>query len=165
MVDTERMFLARWVIVGGLLGLLAIGVIGSLVALRAWDRVSSRPLDMTQVRHRIGFQTPAPVLAIIKRDGFAYRAHAALALVIERADGDPVAAGVQWVKAGAHARTNGDLKRVTHGLLTAQQHSSDPLTLESTLCAYVENGHWTGLQREAFDSAGLKCPEYFRGAR
>ena len=152
------MHLTRWLIVGGLIGLPILGLVGSIVAQETWERLSSRPLDMTPVRQRIGFQIPEPVLAIVKRDGFAFRAHAALAVLIERTQGASAAAGVQWVKAAAHGRTDGDLERVTRGLKTARLRSDDSLTLQATLCAYVENGHWSSMQRQAFDGAGLQCP-------
>jgi hypothetical protein len=112
---------------------------------------------MTHVRQQLGVHTPGPVSAIIKRDGVAFRAHSLLAGLIARTNGAPSAVGVQWVKAAAHARTDAELQQVVQGLQWAQQRSAHQAELEPTLCAYVEDGWWTGLQREAFTSAGIQC--------
>jgi hypothetical protein len=152
------MHVARWVLIGGFLTVLVGGILTSFVAQGAWNRVRTRPLDMTQVQHHIGIQAPHTVTSFVKRDGIAFRAHAFLADVIERANGAPSAVGVQWVKAAAHARTDSELRQVVHGLQWSVQHSTDSSALQSTLCTYVESGWWTGLQREAFQAANLECP-------
>lgn len=162
MGDTHSGHMMRWVIVGGLIGLVVIGILGTLVAQGAWNRLSTRPIDMTQMQQRIGIQAPSPVAAFFKRDGVAFRAHAGLAMLIAGANGDPSAAGVQWVKAAAHARTDADLDRVSRGLVWAREHTDSVTTLQSTLCSYVENGYWTGVQQQAFEAAGFQCPSFRR---
>jgi hypothetical protein len=52
-VDAKGMPVGRWVI-GGLLTLMMGGILASVLAQGAWNRVRARPLDMTEVQHRIG---------------------------------------------------------------------------------------------------------------
>ena len=68
-----------------------------------WDRARSEPLDVTHVRERLGFYPPTRLVAFDKRDALACRAHLMLAEVIQHSNGDPTAAGVQWVRAAARA--------------------------------------------------------------
>ncbi len=133
------------------------GILASVLAQGAWNRVRARPIDMTEVQHRIGIQAPSTVTAFVKRDGVAFRAHTVLATLITRTNGAPSAVEVQWLKADAHARTSSDLQQVTSGLQWAQERSASDPAIEPTLCTYVEGGYWTGLQREAFNAAGTQC--------
>src|SRR3954447_5162087 len=134
------MHVARWVIIGTLLTLVVGGILTTLVAQGAWNRVRTRPLDMTEVQRHIGIQAPRTITSFVKRDGIAFRAHAVLADVIARTNGAPSAVGVQWFKAAAHARTDSDLQQVVRGLQWTMQHSTDKPALQSTLCTYVESG-------------------------
>jgi hypothetical protein len=151
------MHLTRWVLVASLVALVIMGALTSYVAQGAWNRIRTRPLDVTEVRHRIGIQAPQTITSFVKRDGVAFRAHALLADILARSNGAPSAVGVQWVKAAAHARTDAELRQVVRGLQWTVQHSSDHPTLMSTLCTYVEDGWWSGLQRQAFQAAGIEC--------
>lgn len=147
----------RFLVLGFVLSAVAVVVTGSLLANEAWDRLRSRPVDMTQVKQRMGIQAPAPLIAFVKRDAIAYHAHVVLAASLARAHGSPEAIGVQWVKAAAHARSATELERVSRGLLRSQAESADPAAFQATLCGFVEGGYWTGLQREAFAAADLRC--------
>ncbi|MFN0074573.1 MAG: hypothetical protein ACKVVP_24085 [Chloroflexota bacterium] len=151
------MHVTRWVILVGILGIMAVSITGSWLAHGAWERVRSKPLDMTELQQRIGIQMPHAVKSFVKRDDIAFRAHATLALLIERTDGAPAAVGVQWVKAAAHARSETDLQQVSRGLQWSQHRAGATEAHQRTLCSFVEGGYWTGLQREAFAAAGLRC--------
>jgi hypothetical protein len=152
----------RTIVLVGLLTMAALTAGTVFVGQAVWDRVRSKPIDMSEVQQRIGVHAPRALTSIIKRDGIAFHAHALLASFIEHSSGDPAAAGVQWVKAAAHARTTDDLQQVIEGLRWGRDHSADRESFQSTICSFVEGNYWSGLQREAFTELGLNCPRLRR---
>lgn len=146
----------------GVAGLLVVAVPGAFLAQALWGRLRSEPIDASHVQQRLGIQVPFRLVMLVKRDVLAYQAHASLGSFIDATGGDPRASGVQWFKAAAHARSGEELDQVIAGLLVAKRRSSDVDGLQSTICRYVENGYWTGRQRDALAGADLRCPERTR---
>src|SRR5262249_50725188 len=135
-----RRRLARKLMFLGIIGLSALalgcaGLIGSACA---------APLDVSGTTRLPGWLTGPKA-----RDEVAYPAHLALGEVLTRLGCHPTAAGLQWLKAGAHARSTAEVKQVATGLAAARQRSRAPEELARTLCAYVAGGFARPEQAEA----------------
>lgn len=141
-----------------LLFCVALLSLGAILAIGALDRLRSRPLDGAEVRQRLGLEVPGPVRSLVKRDGIAYPVHMALGGIILATGGDPAAAGVQWFKAAAHARSAEEVVTTASRLAESRTQSRDPTAFDQVICAHVEGGFWTGYQREVTQAAGVGCP-------
>jgi len=64
-------------------------------------------------------------------------AHAGLGGLLRRGHCDPLATGLQWLKAGAHAHTPGQMEAVARGIAAARAASADPAQFDTALCGYV----------------------------
>src|SRR5215212_1505123 len=144
-------------LLAGVLALIAVMVPIGTMSRGLWERVRARPIDVSEVREHLGIQVPMRLVALVKTDQIAFRVHATMAGLIERNYGDPAAYGVQWFKASAHARSSSEVEQAAAGLLRSKQQSRDVASFQSTICHYVENGYYTGYQRQALSSAGLIC--------
>jgi hypothetical protein len=122
---------------------IVVSIVGVLAA--------SQPRDFTG-------RLPLPnwLEAFMRRDGVAYRAHAVLGRTLNTLRGPPVAAGVQWLKAVAHARSDAEIAEAAHGIALARARGGDSQGLETVLCAALDDER-RGRQLAAMVRAGLSC--------
>jgi hypothetical protein len=66
---------------------------------------------------------PRWIEAVLSHDRVAYPLHAVIGSALNGADGPPSAAGLEWLKAAAHARSEGAIERVARGLILARQRA------------------------------------------
>ena len=114
-----------------LVRLLLLAALG-LFSTGAVARLYAEPLDVSGTT-----RLPRWLSTVKERDEIAYPAHVALGTLLNRLHGPPAAAGLQWVKAAAHARSPTEVERVVRGLATTRRRSESPDHLEQTLCSYV----------------------------
>jgi hypothetical protein len=132
---------------------LALLGVGLLATLKIVARIYTRPLDIG------GFvRLPRPLQAIKERDGIAYPLHAILGAALNLTGGLPLAAGYQWIKAAAHARSTAELERAASGLARARNRSRLEDDFDGALCAYLGGG-FHRRQARAMSMAGLRCLE------
>jgi hypothetical protein len=124
-------------------------VVGSV----ALVRICVAPLDVSGTT-----ATPAYVTTAKGNDQFAYSAHLGLATLLEAFHCSPTATGLQWLKAGAHARSPAEVSRTAHGLATARQRSGAGEPLESSLCGFLRGGFVSSGQAAAMVQADIRCP-------
>jgi hypothetical protein len=98
----------------------------------------TRPLDVGG-----SVTLPHPLQAIKKRDDVAYPVHATLGAILNLTGGLPLAAGYQWIKAAAHARSRGELSRAADGLARARRRSRPKDRFDEELYAYLRRGFHT----------------------
>jgi len=111
--------------------LLVIVVLGWRLA----RRFRSVPLDLSGT-----VALPDVIIRIKDRDEIAYPAHATLATILAVIRGAPVAVGLQWLKAAAHARTPAERERAIRGLQASRLRSRDPEEFATILRRYVRPG-------------------------
>ena len=133
-----------------LVRLLLLTALG-LFSTGAVARLYAEPLDVSGTTH-----LPRWLSTVKERDEIAYPAHVALGTLLNRLHGPP-AAGLQWVKAAAHARSPTEVERVGRGLATTRRRSDSPDHLEQTLCSYVAQGRTRPQQWTALAQTGLSC--------
>lgn len=92
-------------------------------------RVLTAQGDVTK---RLGL--PAPADEFLQRDEVAYPVHATLGAFLNRLGGSPEAAGVQWLKAAAHATTDAQLERAVHGIGEAAAQDGDGARVRAAVC-------------------------------
>ena len=102
---------------------------------------------------------PAWLVAIKERDELAYPAHAIVGAVLTQAGCSPIAAGLQWLKAGAHARTEQEIMTAEQGLSVARARADPTETFDARLCAYMVDGYANAQQEAVTRGAGLRCQE------
>ncbi|HLH22397.1 MAG TPA: hypothetical protein VK066_07725 [Chloroflexota bacterium] len=90
-------------------------------------------------------------------DPATYAAHAALGWLLGRGGCDPVATGLQWLKAGAHAHSPAEVEAVAQGIAAARAASGDPAEFDAALCSYVGPAFSTGEQLTATEAGGVDC--------
>ena len=90
-------------------------------------------------------------------DSLTYAAHTGLGRLLRRGHCDPVATGLQWLKAGAHAHSPAEVEAVAQGIGAARASSSDPMQFDTALCGYVGQGFSTGEQLAATEAGGIEC--------
>jgi hypothetical protein len=129
-------------------------VLGIMLAVALGDRACHAPVDISGTT-----RLPAWLVALKERDAFAYPAHDLMGRLLNDAGCSPVAAGLQWIKAGAHARTEQEATQVEHGLSAARSRDSQPATFDAILCAYLANGFANPQQEAIIQRAGLACTE------
>jgi hypothetical protein len=138
---------AALVALGALLLLITVVISGGFAA-----RVCAEPLDVSGTR-----SLPRVVSLMKQIDEIAYPAHAVLGLALEGLDCDPLATGLQWLKAAAHARSAVDVSRAAAGMARAELRSSDVGRFRTRLCAFVGRTYARPEQASAVREAGLTC--------
>jgi hypothetical protein len=114
--------------------------------------LASEPVDVTRSR-----QIPAWLERQSRRDALAYPIHSALGTAFNAVGGSPLAAGVQWFKAAAHARTADEVERAAHGISIARERDAADRTIDATLCAANVRSGAYATQVAAMGQAGLPC--------
>ena len=84
------------------------------------------------VTGRLGL--PAAAEQFLQRDDVAYPLHAALGAALNRLGGPPTAAGVQWLKAAAHAVSDAQLERAVQGIGEAAARDGDGARVRAAVC-------------------------------
>ncbi|MGH2457657.1 MAG: hypothetical protein ACRDIY_02185 [Chloroflexota bacterium] len=84
--------------------------------------------------------SPDAVAPGLLPDPIAYQTHAALGTALNLLGASPSAAGVQWLKAASHARTDDEVAEAARGIVAARTRSPDPEALDASLCRIVEHG-------------------------
>jgi hypothetical protein len=129
-------------------------VLGIVLAVSLGDRACHAPVDISGTT-----RLPAWLVALKEQDAFAYPAHELIGTLLNNAGCSPVAAGLQWIKAGAHARTEQQATQAERGLSVARSRDSQPTTFDAILCAYLANGFANPQQEAITQQAGLSCAE------
>jgi hypothetical protein len=93
----------------------------------------------------------------LRNDTLGYAAHTAVATALAALGCSPEAAGLQWLKAAAHAQSNEEITRVAAGLAGERQRSESAETFDTALCVYVAAGFASRQQAEAVTAAGMRC--------
>jgi hypothetical protein len=127
--------------------------------------VKSRYLSGTDLSKALGF--PWWVEAALSHDGVAYPLHAGLGRVLNMVEAPPEIAGMEWLKAAAHARSERALRRVVHGLETSRRRAGGQPDFEHRVAAaLVHRVTCTGSditmrqkQIVALTRAGLAIPD------
>jgi hypothetical protein len=152
----------------------AVGLVVGAVVVLTWPRLCDRPLDFA----RAEWSSPALVeqtvwalpgvrevvqaltQAIITHEEFdplTYASHAGLGWLLSRSQCDPVATGVQWLKAGAHSHSPAQVEMVAQGIAAARAASDDPAQFDVALCSYVGQAFTTDEQLTATEGGGVEC--------
>lgn len=117
-----------------LVGLVSCIILARMI-IRLAARLYSRPLDVSGTMY-----LPRLVKIIKDRNEVAYPAHVILATILEATGGSPTAAGLQWLKAAAHARSDAELIRAARGLENAQRRCPDSGEFVIALSCYLRHG-------------------------
>jgi hypothetical protein len=125
--------------------------VAALVALLLLVVALRQPLD-------VGARLPMPAWLdrLLDRDEVAYPLHLALGTVLETLRFPPEAAGLQWLKGAAHARTAPEAERLGDGLARTRRRSGDPDGLDAALCRHIIGGGTLG-QRATIARAQMRC--------
>lgn len=115
-------------------------------------RACADPIDISRT-----LTVPSMVDDWKKQDGLAYPVHILLGRILNQAGCSPVAAGLQWIKAGAHVRTDLEVREVARGLAATRDRSDRAGNLDVTLCSFVARGFARPQQEAAMRQAGLRC--------
>ena len=110
---------------------------------------------VTDHLNRLEARLPAPVARLRWHDKPRFLAHVALGQAL--VPFDTKRAGVQWIKAAAHARSADEVDQVADGLIAVKQRSPSVKELEGVLCPYLSTGASGVRQRVALEEAGLSC--------
>jgi hypothetical protein len=90
-------------------------------------------------------------------DAFWYTSHSVLGTILNDAGCSPLAAGLQWLKAGAHANTEQEVETVGQGLTAARSRAGQPEPFDARLCRYVAGKFASPQQQAATRLAGISC--------
>ena len=117
--------------VSPLAGLLVLPffLIPGVVVAAVLARVLAAQGDVTG---RLGL--PAAAERFLQRDSVAYPLHAALGATLNGLGGPPTAAGVQWLKAAAHAVSDAQLERAVQGVGEAAARDGDGARVRAAVC-------------------------------
>jgi hypothetical protein len=103
-----------------------------------------------------------PKTALEQKKAVAWWAHAVLGGALQTAGCDRNAAGLQWLKAAAHAPGEADLRRAVAGIAAARLRG-DPSTVDAYLCGKLRHDGGGGFvdqaQADAARLAGLPCAD------
>lgn len=144
---------ARLLIVALLLVFLAVPTVVGV------NRVCGTPVDVSGTT-----RLPDWLVNLKERDEIAFPLHAWLGAGLVRLGCEPTAAGLQWVKAAAHARSADDLDQAVAGLIAARANAGagpsggSPDRFEAEVCGYLTGGSVGPNQAAALARAGLDCP-------
>jgi hypothetical protein len=142
-------------VAAGRLRALVVGVlivVGIVLVVDLANRTCAQPTDVSGTT-----RLPAWLIALKNRDELAYPAHALLGTLLNDAGCPPVVAGLQWVKAGAHARNEHDIEAAGAGLAVARERASQPETFDATLCQFMAGGFANTRQEAVVRRAALDC--------
>ena len=137
----------RWALLMGVLIVAGIVLFGALAT-----RTCAQPTDISGTT-----RLPAWLTALKNRDEIAYPAHAILGTLLDDAGCPPVVAGLQWVKAGAHARTEQEIEAAGAGLTSARTRASQAETFDAELCRFIGSGFANPRQEAVVRRSGLDC--------
>src|SRR5262249_11536203 len=90
-------------------------------------------------------------------DPLTYAAHAGLGRLLGDARCDPVATGLQWLKAGAHAHSPEQVEAIAKGIAAARTASGAVTQFDTALCSYVSHGFSTTEQMLGAEQGGVEC--------
>jgi hypothetical protein len=102
-------------------------------------RVCGSPLDVSGAARRGEIWLPAWLLEWKQQDDLAYPIHTGFARLLEATSCAPEAVGVQWIKAGWHARNDGELTVAVDGMLRAIARVPDLAKLDAWLCPHLHD--------------------------
>lgn len=126
---------------------------GSIAFAAGLARLCTAPLDVGGTT-----RLPAWAVALKSQDDVAYPAHAVVGTLLDRLACNPAGAGLQWLKAAAHARTSAEVERSAQGLAAAKERSESARAFDASVCQFVTGALGPG-QRAAAARAGLPCGE------
>jgi hypothetical protein len=98
---------------------------------------------------------PARIDAFTERDGLAYPLHWLLGTVFNLTPGTAEAAGIQWMKSAAHARSPDEMATAVQGLMAAHTRAGNPAAFDGRVC-WAANRQDPRIY-EALVGAGLSC--------
>jgi hypothetical protein len=128
-------------------GLSCLVILAMLAAIVLDDEIA----DVHQV-----LPVPPALQRLTRSDHLAYPVHAALGRALNRAGRWPSSAGVQWLKALAHARSPEETVRAAEGIARAMQSDGEPGRVAAQLCSLASQGA-TAQQRAALALAADFC--------
>jgi hypothetical protein len=137
----------RWMLVLGVLLIIGIVLVGTLA-----NRMCAQPTDISGTT-----RLPAWLTALKNRDEIAYPLHAILGTLLNDAGCPPVVAGLQWVKAGAHTRTEQDIEAAGTGLASSRARAGQPEAFDAALCQFIGSGFANPRQEAVVRRSGLDC--------
>jgi len=138
----------RLLVVGAVLALVLVLVV-------SYGQLACRePIDVSGTT-----RLPDWLVALKERDEIAYPAHAIVGAVLNQAGCSPIAVGLQWLKAGAHARTEQEIMTAEQGLSVARARADPTATFDARLCAFMTDGYANTQQEAVTRGAGLRCQE------
>lgn len=123
----------------------------SITALGA--RACTEPIDVSGT-----VSLPRVIAEFKKRDEIAFPAHAILGSALGRFSCQPLAIGLQWLKAAGHARSQVDVDLVGRELAALRTREVDSNEVDDFLCLHVRMGVVNANQFAAIQKAGLHCP-------
>jgi hypothetical protein len=135
-----------------LLTIVVVIAIGAVLAGILGDRYCREPVDVSGTTELLGWLT-----ALKSRDELAYPAHTLLGTLLNDRGCSPTAAGLQWIKAGAHARTEHEVAAAGQGLAVARTRASQTEAFDAALCGYVVNGFANTQQEAVARRADVRC--------
>ena len=95
--------------------------------------------------------------ALTQCDETLYPYHAALGAALGFLPFDPEPAALQWLKAGAHARSSAEVEVVSSGLAAARRRSHSLPQFDADLCAAAGKSFTRAQQADAVAQAGITC--------
>ncbi|MBV8085338.1 MAG: hypothetical protein JO247_11045 [Chloroflexi bacterium] len=136
---------SRWLVAAVLLG---ADLLVSAGATYACDY----PIDAVNATRNLPGQT---TLAVENTPDFL--AHKAIAVTLDAAGCNPLAGGLQWIKAAAHTVRQDRELEVIDGLRGEAKRSAAPPQLAADLCSYLRPGSARVRQEQELAAAGLPC--------
>lgn len=138
-----------WKLGVGVLLVIGVVLVGALA-----NRTCAEPTDVSGTT-----RLPAWLTALKNRDEIAYPAHAILGTLLDEAGCPPVVVGLQWIKAGAHARTEHDVEAAGTGLAVARARAVQPEAFDAALCRFIGSGFANAQQEAVVRRSSMACPK------
>jgi hypothetical protein len=103
---------------------------------------------------------PSGLRELKQNDAVAYPAHAAIGGALNRIGATPGLAGIQWLKAAYHARSEAELDQAARGIgaAAAGRPAADQVGAELCAVRSAPDAAGAGRQVEALMRAGITCP-------
>ncbi len=133
-----------------------VGLIGARLTAGAWW-----PMVDTEATRQVAYR----LHHVEQRDGLAYPFHAAMGTLFSRTPLSPAVAGLHWMKAAAHARSDAELQMAAAGIEAARERESPQGELEANLCASLARGAVNSRQVAALARTDLPCAATARAAQ
>jgi hypothetical protein len=131
---------------------ICVSVLLTFIGGQVGVRLCQEPIDVSGTT-----RVPGWFSTLKNRDEIAYPAHAMLGDLLNRTSCSPLAAGLQWLKASAHARTEQDVAVAGQGLVTARGRAAQAEAFDAALCGFVGRGFARPQQESVTRHARVEC--------